>query len=532
MYKIEIFNQALEPVDFAPISDTVQIVEDYVTLEQYSINVPKLVEVERGYILRIMEDGKELALGVVVEAEQTTVETRITAAPLLSLLDFETLEPVMKFERQLPYPPVWLNIATNQLMNDGLTNFQYRQTAYINIYDTGAFLVSALAVRCRDYIGSGANDPTYTINDFDVETADRQTTSTNTIDGVSTDIGTLFNPDKTVNRQLKTVNVYEVFTASRTMEGRTFRAYFDFTGTRPRLRIYMRRSPSNTMTIDADAPNIIEKEINIATGAGSANRCNIYLVKSPKSYGSTSLDKRQYYRHPDGTVDQSSSDTITPVISVDLWVDYDNSKTQAENEQYCDDLASSTLAIAEQDSKINITVTRDDMILDFDTMRSLSSATIMHNGRTYNATYTGCKISGALVTYMFGDVRTELTSKLAIEARKKKGDKATELPFEDAWGVAIPPGNALTSHQGLVQISGAGVVSNVTATYGSYIIANITGQGYTSATRANGGSSRVIQADGTIVTQSSATFAITSNDQFVIAYRNGSSQAVLHLTFS
>ena len=133
MYRIEFFNQALQPVDFAPLAESVQIVEDYVTLEQYEIEVPKLINLERGHIFRIMDGETEIALGVVAEAEQTNTTTRITAAPLLSLLDFDTLEPVQKFERTLPYPPVWLNCAANYLLSSGSPQLQHRQPAYIQI---------------------------------------------------------------------------------------------------------------------------------------------------------------------------------------------------------------------------------------------------------------------------------------------------------------------------------------------------------------------------------------------------------------
>lgn len=528
MYRIEFFNQALEPVDFAPLAESVQIVEDYVTLEQYEIEVPKLVSVEYGHIFRIMDGDKELTIGVVAEAEQTNATTRITAAPLVSLLDFETLEPVLQLYRALPYPPVWLNCASNQLFSSGNTSLQHHQKPYIKIYDTGAFLASALAVKCRDYIGSGVNDPTYTINDWDVRTTDAHTISNTTIDGVASDIAGLYDPDNNENNKYKTANVFDAFTASRSLEGRTFRAAFDFSGGRTRLKIYMRREPANTITIDADAPNIVNKEINIVTGAGAANRCVIYLCQSKSKY-IDEIEVLRYYRHPDGTVDNNNTDTITPVIAVESWVDYDAKKTAAENRQYCDDLAAGALSIAEQENKINITVARDDKVLEFDTMRALSAATIMHNGRTYTAKYTGCKISGALVTYMFGDVRTELTSKLAIEARSKKGE-TDSAPF-DPWDAAVPQGYALTSNNDLQAITG-GSVSAVSA-YGAYIIANVGGLGYTTVTRTNGqGAVKTIRYDGTITSATGATHTIDSGTKYVICHRTASTQAVLSVSFS
>lgn len=522
VYRLEIFNQALEPVDVAPISRDTEIVDDFVTIENYEIIVPKLVDVERGHVLRIMDSDEEIAVALVSEAEQTKTETRITASPLISILDFDTLQPIVKGHAE--FSSVWYDMASNQLMAQGVPALEYRSTPYISMTDTGAWLASALAVKCRPFIGSGATDPTYCINDWDDSASNTATSSPTTIDGDASQLTSLFDWTMNGGTKYQTVNVFDVFVKSRALEGRTFRAFFDFSGTRPRLRIYMRKAQESVMTIDADLPNIINKEINIATDEGAANRCSVYLAQ-----GTEYIRRYDYYRHADGTIDEDPTDPIVPVISVNLFVDYDNSLSLAENKAACDDIAANAMTVTEPNNKIALTVRRDDQILDFDTMRALSSATVLHHGNTYTAAYTGCRIKGDLVTYYFGNARTDLTSKIAIAMREGKKED-TARPF-DPWEVAVPPGSALTSNNGIQQISGGSV--SAASAYGSYIIANVSGKGYTTATRTNGqGRMMTINKDGEWTETQTASLTIDSSIKWVIAHRTASSQAVLRLAFS
>lgn len=403
VYRLEIFNQALEPVDFAPIPDNTQIVEDLVTLERYEINCQKLVDVECGHILRIMDGDRELALAVAVSADQTKEATKITAAPIASLLDFETIQPYVGSE------------STPRASNS-IKGSAGDWRGYIHVADTGAWLVSACAAQFKWYGLSAAGSPRYCINDFDANlTADppyESTTSTDTIDGVASEITGLYNVDKL----MKKANVFEVFAASRDIEGRTFRAYMDFTGVdRNRLRIYMRKS-ANTYVIDTDLPNIIEKEINITTGSGTANIC---VVKLYKASDNSVVTTRTYYRHADGTINQTQSPLPQPAFVIDELVMNNDSKSQAKNIQNMDALGKNKLQIGETENKMQITVSIDDQVLPLDTIRQLSKTTIIHNGKSYTANYTGCRINGKLVTYYFGNVRTDLTSKLAIAMRQK-----------------------------------------------------------------------------------------------------------------
>ena len=185
----------------------------------------------------------------------------------------------------------------------------------------------------------------------------------------------------------------------------------DFAG-KTRLRLYLRKS-ANTTFIDADLPNIIEKEIDIATNTGKTNQLHLYCTD-----GNTAIE-RTYYRHPDGTVDTNGSNIIRPVIKNSEMFQWNSQKDTTGNIAAMLAYATEKLTVTEGDNKIAITVSRDDLIFPFSTMRQLSNATIKTNGQTYTASYTGCRIAGKRVTYYFGNVRTDLTSKIAIERRNR-----------------------------------------------------------------------------------------------------------------
>ena len=103
-------------------------------------------------------------------------------------------------------------------------------------------------------------------------------------------------------------------------------------------------------------------------------------------------------------------------------------------------------------------------------------------------------------------------------------------PF-DPWCIAVPQGYALTSAGAVSQISGGSV--SVASAYGAFIVANIGGLNYTTATRTNGnGSISVIDYDGTITHTNAAAVTLDASSYFVICRRNASSQAALSLSFS
>ena len=111
-----------------------------------------------------------------------------------------------------------------------------------------------------------------------------------------------------------------------------------------------------------------------------------------------------------------------------------------------------------------------------------------------------------------------------------KTGENTVTPF-DPWDIVVPAGYALTSNSGVVQISGNSVAAG--SAYGSYIIANVGGLGYTSASRTNGqGAMKTIEYDGTNTSQATASISLNSSTKWVIAHRTASSQAVLSLSFS
>ena len=387
MYRVEIFDQGLQPVDFAVISDAVEIVEDYVTLSNYEIEIPKIINVQFGAVARIMdENGKEITLAYVRAVDHTKYTTRLTCTSILGLLDFDTFQPRL----------IGNDVATNEIMWGGNTFLTRNQ-------DTGSWLATACAAQFKYYTDNAA--AVYSINGYDATlTASPSITPR---DGVANNIYSLFTDEKAPR------SLFDVYTLSRVYEGRTIRAAFDFSGAVTRLNLYLKRS-TTAAVIETDLKNVIDKDINISNEQG-ANR--LYFMRG---YSEGMYTSEIYYKHPDGTVDTNATDTITPVIIAYGKYEYDNNKSAAENLTAAQELAVSLLTQSQDDNSITVSVRRDDALIDFDTMRQITDAVIISNGVAYSSTFTGFKLKGAVVTYMFGNVRNDLTSKLAIERRKNK----------------------------------------------------------------------------------------------------------------
>lgn len=111
-----------------------------------------------------------------------------------------------------------------------------------------------------------------------------------------------------------------------------------------------------------------------------------------------------------------------------------------------------------------------------------------------------------------------------------KNGETSVTPF-DPWDIVVPVGYALTSNNGTQAVSGGVSASSA---YGSWIIANVNGLGYTSATRTNGnGSFRTIKRDGTMTAVTGeSTITLDSETKYVICNRTGSAQQALALSFS
>lgn len=372
MYRLEVFDQTLTFVDAAIIPDDTEIVEDYVTLEEYTINAPRVMQgVKSGDVFRILEDGETFASGVIKGVSVDRYTTTLNCCCMLSLLDFETANPNH-------------NTTTWQDGYDG---------GPINILSTGNFISGALA-----NLFAEMDVAQYAF----------------IIEG-------LYNSSVVKFNGAASANVFEVWKAARPQE----KLFYDYINSGLKflpnagIAILSHSVTDETpLYIDADAPNVLERNIDVNTTNGAANVAVIHLYTSADSE-ITAVENRIYYRHTDGTVDMDSTGVERPLIFTYIDIQRDSRKTAAENRAMCLERAKEALAAEADKNEITLTYRFNDTLVPFDTFQRACDVVIMNGGTAYTTMFTGWRRTGQTITYYFGNARTDLTAKLLIERRAK-----------------------------------------------------------------------------------------------------------------
>ena len=165
--------------------------------------------------------------------------------------------------------------------------------------------------------------------------------------------------------------------------------------------------------LEADLPNVLEREITLGDSYGSKNKYILRRTSTDQETGTvTVLEEKSYYLHPDGSVDDQNVDRITPVF----WTlgKLENSETWD-----ADALAQAVEALTPEqyDNEIRLTLRRDDKLVTPETLPIGTEATIYIGGQAYRSLLTGREWDGDTHCLVFGKVRVDLTKKLILQRR-------------------------------------------------------------------------------------------------------------------
>lgn len=177
-----------------------------------------------------------------------------------------------------------------------------------------------------------------------------------------------------------------------------------------RVRYVISKPGASGLIIEADQPNVIDCSIDLATYEGVQNKVTIINEEDTS-------ETAVYYLHPNGSVNTTNSNRITPVI----W-DF-QTITVGEGETFAsaaEAAAKEALTPPEADDLIKVLMVRGDRLADPDSISIGQTATIIKSGVSYTGVLTGYIKDQNTVQLIFGTLRYELTKILAQKERRGK----------------------------------------------------------------------------------------------------------------
>lgn len=173
--------------------------------------------------------------------------------------------------------------------------------------------------------------------------------------------------------------------------------------------------PGAAITLEAGLSNVLDKEVTLGDSYGSTNKMVIRKQVTDEETGAVTYpDQVIYYLHPDGAVDTTDSNRITPVF----WT-LANLADSDTWDQDAQDKAVETLTPEQYDNEIVLQYRAGDNLVQPEDIQIGTTATIMVDGTAYTSILTGRSLDTGTVTLTFGAVRVDLTKQLLLQRRKK-----------------------------------------------------------------------------------------------------------------
>ena len=165
-----------------------------------------------------------------------------------------------------------------------------------------------------------------------------------------------------------------------------------------RINLYIGANTAEIRTIEADLPNVIEKNVVIKQTLNNLNKLTVY---NEENYA----ESITYYLHPDDDYDTSDTDRVTPVhFDIESTVAIEGQTFAAAAQLIATDRFSGRA----YNNLIELTVMNDDSLIDPQSMELGQEVSVITNGVAYNSYLTGISV-GDLTTLTFGTVRIDLT---------------------------------------------------------------------------------------------------------------------------
>lgn len=151
-------------------------------------------------------------------------------------------------------------------------------------------------------------------------------------------------------------------------------------------------------TIEADLPNVVQKNVVVDITEWSTNKAIMYN-------GEDYSQSITYYLHPDGSYDQNNTDRIEPVIYEmrDILPEGGSTFAKAARSEAYEIFGGDT-----NNNLIEITVLYDDALVRPETYSIGQTVDVISNGVAFRSALSGYRVD-SMITLVFGVIRQDLT---------------------------------------------------------------------------------------------------------------------------
>lgn len=174
------------------------------------------------------------------------------------------------------------------------------------------------------------------------------------------------------------------------------------------ISIRIGKSAVEERIIEADLPNILSKEFTTTNGSKSSIN-KLYIINEKNE-----SERAVYYLTPSGMVTRFPLERIEPVRFDTVYV----SAGEGENFENAAYEKAHTELTTGCDNLIELTVFKNDRMVNPDSWNIGDSAKILKGGKEYRSVLTAKKFNGQTITLVFGSIRKELTKLLARKDQK------------------------------------------------------------------------------------------------------------------
>lgn len=210
----------------------------------------------------------------------------------------------------------------------------------------------------------------------------------------------------------ETLNIVDIMAQAMTTYGIYVDACLDMRNMKVVVQII---PPVVQRTFEADLDNVLSKTVTLGDSYGSANKMIIRKKVEDSETGEVTYPSETvFYLHPDGTIDTSDTNRITPVF----WKLANLADSETWDQDALDQ-AVENLTPEQYDNEITLQYRAGDALVNPESAQIGTPAVIYTGGLAYTSILTGRTIGAGTVTLTFGAVRVALTKKLILQRRQR-----------------------------------------------------------------------------------------------------------------